>query len=153
MDNKVCFMFGHATTPSDVLPLIEETAERQYVEQGIRTFIVGNRGSFDRYASTAIKALKRRYNDITLMLLLAYHPGERAVELSEGFDGSYYPLLENVPKRYAIVRANQYMIDTADSVICYVNHVGNTRKLLEYAQRRQRRSGMVVDNISDKCDE
>ena len=148
MDNKVCFMFGHATTPYDVLSLIEEAAERQYVEQGIRTFIVGNRGSFDGYAATAIKALKRRYNDILLLLLLAYHPGERAVDLTDGFDGSYYPPLENVPRRYAILKANQHMIDTADSVICYVKHIGNTRKLLEYAMRKQKGSSLIVDNVA-----
>ena len=53
MENKVCFLFGHATTPFAVLGLIEEAAERHYREYGIRTFIVGNRGSFDQYAATA----------------------------------------------------------------------------------------------------
>ena len=27
MENKVCFMFGHATTPYSALPLIEAAAE------------------------------------------------------------------------------------------------------------------------------
>ena len=58
MENKVCFLFGHATTPYDALPLIEAAADRQYNEHKVRTFIVGNRGSFDRYAATAIKKLK-----------------------------------------------------------------------------------------------
>ena len=79
MDNKVCFMFGHATTPYSALPLIETAAERHYLEYGIRTFIVGNRGNFDSYAATAISRLKERYKDISLLLLLAYHPAERPV--------------------------------------------------------------------------
>ena len=149
MDNKVCFMFGHATTPYDALPLIEAAAERQYVDQGIRTFIVGNRGSFDGYAATAIKALKRRHKDISLLLLLAYHPSERAVDLTDGFDNSYYPPLENCPRQYAIVRANRYMVDTADSIICYVKHIGNTRNLLEYAQRRQKKEGITIENVAE----
>lgn len=148
MDNKVCFMFGHATTPYDALPMIEAAAERQYQEQGIRTFIVGNRGNFDSYAATAIKHLKRKYNDISLLLLLAYHPAERPVHLTEGFDNSYYPPLENVPRQYAIVRANKYMIDTADSIICYVNQIGNTRKLLEQAQKRQKKEGIPIENVA-----
>lgn len=148
MENKVCFLFGHATTPFAALPLIEEAAERHYREYGIRAFIVGNRGSFDQYAATAINNLKKQYSDISLLLLLAYHPAERPVYLSDGFDNSYYPPLENVPRRYAIVRANKYMIDTADTVICYVKHVGNTRNLLEYAQQR-RKNGISILNVAD----
>jgi len=149
MDNKVCFMFGHATTPYDAVNLIEAAAERQYQEQGIRTFIVGNRGNFDSYAATAIKRLKRKYDDISLLLLLAYHPAERPVHLTEGFDNSYYPPLEGVPRQYAIVRANKFMVDAADSIICYVNQIGNTRKLLEQAQKRQKREGIPIENVAE----
>ena len=141
-------MFGHATTPYDALPLIEAAAEGQYQEQGIRTFIVGNRGSFDSLAATAIKNLKKRHDDISLLLLLAYHPAERPVHLTEGFDNSYYPPLESVPRQYAIVRANKYMVDTADSIICYVNRIGNTRKLLEQAQKRQKKEGIPIENVA-----
>ena len=149
MDNKVCFLFGHATTPYEAIARIEVAAERHYQEHGIRTFIVGNRGSFDGYAATAIKALKRRYNDVSLLLLLAYHPEERAVDLTDGFDNSYYPPLENVPRQYAIVRANKHMVNTADTIICYVKHIGNTRNLLEYAQRRQKKEGIIIENVAE----
>ncbi len=149
MDNRVCFMFGHATTPNEALSEIEKATERQYTENGIRTFVVGNRGSFDSYATTAIKSLKQRYNDISLLLLLAYHPGERAVDLTPEFDNSYYPPLEGVPRQYAIVRANRYMVDTADSIICYVKHIGNTRNLLEYAQKRQKKEGIIIENVAE----
>lgn len=149
MDNKVCFLFGHATTPYEAIAMIEAAAERHYQEHGIRTFIVGNRGNFDGYAATAIKSLKQRYNDVSLLLLLAYHPGERAVDLTDGFNNSYYPPLENVPRQYAIVRANRYMVDTADSIICYVKYIGNTRNLLEYAQRRQKKEGIIIENVAE----
>ena len=148
MGNKVCFMFGHATTPYDAISLIEAAAEKQYNEYYIRTFIVGNRGNFDSHAATAIKNLKKKYGDISLLLLLAYHPAERPVHLTEGFDNSYYPPLEGVPRQYAIVRANQFMVDTADSIICYVNRIGNTRKLLEQAERRQKKENILIENVA-----
>ena len=141
-------MFGHATTPYDAIALIEAAAERQYQEHNIKTFIVGNRGNFDSLAATAIKNLKKKYGDISLLLLLAYHPAERPVHLTEGFDNSYYPPLEGVPRQYAIVRANKYMVDTADSIICYVNRIGNTRKLLEQAQKRQKKEGIPIENVA-----
>ena len=146
---KSCFMFGHGDAPESIMPRILAAIEAQYRDNGVTAFYVGNRGSFDRMASAAVKQVKQRFPEISLILVLAYHPGERAVDLSEGFDGSYYPPLENVPKRYAIVRANQHMIDTAASVICYVNHVGNTRKLLEYAMRRQRTEAIAIENIGE----
>jgi len=61
MKNKVCFMFGHATTPYDTITWIEAAAERQYLTYGIKTFIVGYRGNFDSIAATAIKHLKQKY--------------------------------------------------------------------------------------------
>ena len=141
-------MFGHATTPYDAISLIEAAAEKQYNEYYIRTFIVGNRGNFDSHAATAIKNLKKKYGDISLLLLLAYHPAERPVHLTEGFDNSYYPPLEGVPRQYAIVRANQFMVDTADSIICYVNRIGNTRKLLQQAERRQKKENILIENVA-----
>lgn len=109
MDNKICFLFGQSTAPVEVVELIEKAAERHYLKLGIRTFIVGSRGSFDSYSAIAIKRLKKKYADITLLLLLAYHPAVCSVALPDGFDNSYYPPLETVPKRLAIVKANQYM--------------------------------------------
>lgn len=149
MDNKVCFLFGHATTPYEAITRIETAAERHYQEYGIRTFIVGNRGNFDSYSATAIKRLKQRHNDISLLLLLAYHPAERPVYLTDGFDSSYYPPLENIPRQYAIVRANKYMVNVADSIICYVKHPGNTRNLIAYAKRRQHKVGIPIENVAE----
>lgn len=146
---KSCFMFGHGDCPDNVMPLIEAAIEHHYAKHGITLFYVGNRGRFDGLAATAVKRAKQRHPDIQLYLLLAYHPGERAVNLTDGFDNSYYPPLEKVPRRYAIVRANKYMIDTADSIICYVKHIGNTRNLLAYAQRRQQKEMFIIENVAD----
>ena len=146
MDNKICFLFGQSTAPVEVVELIEKAAERHYLKLGIRTFIVGSRGSFDSYSAIAIKRLKKKYADITLLLLLAYHPAVCSVALPDGFDNSYYPPLETVPKRLAIVKANQYMADCADSIICYSHSVGNSRKLLEYANRR-RKGKIRIENL------
>lgn len=146
---KACFLFGHADCPDDVLPQIEEAVERQYINNSTRFFYVGNRGRFDALAATAVARVKKRHGDIQLHLVLAYHPSERSVDLWGGFDSSYYPPLEGTPKAYAIVKANQYMVDAADSVICYVRHIGNTRKLLEYAQRRQKKGGLFIENVAE----
>ena len=49
-------------------------------------------------------------------MLIPYHPAERPVETPPGFDGTFYPPgIESVPRRYAIVRANRYMVDHVSS--------------------------------------
>lgn len=146
---KSCFLFGHSDAPQDIQSAIEAAVERQYLNHGIRQYYVGAYGAFDRMAASALKSAKKRYQDMSLYLLLPYHPAERPVETPEGFDGTFYPPLEKVPRRYAIVRANRYMIEICDSVICYVHHIGNTRTLLEYAQRRVKKGGLFLENLAE----
>ena len=145
---KSCFLFGHADCPDQVLPRLEQAIETA-ISNEVTDFYVGNRGAFDRLAATAVKRAKKKFPEVRLYLLLAYHPAERAPEPSEGFDGTYYPLYEKVPRRFAIVRTNEATLRQADYVICYVNHVGNTRKLLAVAQNRQKKGELQIENIAD----
>ena len=68
-------------------------------------------------------------------MLIPYHPAEHPIETPPGFDGSFYPPgMKSAPHRYAIVRANRYVIDHVDYLIAYVWHpASNVRNLLEYA--------------------
>lgn len=143
---KSCFLFGHADCPDSIMSRIEKAIEGCYSQKGICNFYIGSRGRFDSLAATAIKRVRERHPSLRLYLLLAYHPGEGRVNLPDGFDGSYYPPLENVPRQFAIVRANPYMIDTSDHIICYVKHIGNARNLLEYAERRKK---AIVQNVAE----
>lgn len=143
---KSCFLFGHADCPDHVLPKLEQAIEIA-VSKGVLNFYVGNHGAFDRLAATAVKRVKQNCPEVRLYLLLAYHPAERPQELSEGFDGTYYPLEKTPPRRFAIVRANEAMLRQAEYVICYVNHVGNTRRLFAVAQKRRE---LTIDNIAER---
>ena len=144
---KSCFLFGHADCPDQVLPRLEQAIETA-ISNGVTCFYVGNRGAFDRLATTAVKQAKKKFPEVRLYLLLAYHPAERPQELSEGFDGTYYPLEKTSPRRFAIVRTNEAMLSQVDYVICYVCHPGNTRKLLGLAQKIQERNKIELINVS-----
>ena len=146
---KSCFFIGHREADERLLPRLELVIDRLIQEDGVRYFYVGGYGGFDRVAAAAVRRIKQKYPDITLMLVLPYHPAERPTEAPDGFDGTYHPDgLENTPKRYAIVRANKIMVDACDWLVCYVRHgAGNSRKLLEYAQRRAERGLIQIENI------
>ena len=153
--DKSCFFIGHRETDEQVLPRLELTIERLIAEENVRYFYVGGYGGFDRIAAAATKRAKQKYPDITLMLVLPYHPAERAVPTPNGFDGTYHPEgLENTPRRYAIVRTNQIMVNTCDWLVCYVRHgASNSRNLLEYAQRRANKGLIRINNIYESEDD
>ena len=50
------------------------------------------------------------------------------------YDGTIYPPLENVPKRLAIIKRNEWMVDHADVIVAYVLHDwGGANDMLQYA--------------------
>ena len=138
MNNKSCFFIGH--------PALESAIEQHISEYGVTEFIVGGYGGFDRLAASAVIRAKRQHPQITLVLLLPYHPAERPIEKPKGFDSTYYPPdMEKVPRRLAIVRANRYVVDHVDYLIAYSWHsASNARELAEYAQKRERKGLITV---------
>ena len=147
---KSCFFIGHRDAPDAVLAHLTVTLERLIVEESVGFFYVGQYGSFDRLATLAAKQLKQHYPFITLMLVLPYHPADRPIPTPPGFDGTYYPEgMENVPKRYAIVKVNKQMVNNSDWLIAYVRHpASNARNLLEYAQRREKKGLIHIENLA-----
>ena len=143
---KSCFFIGHREASSEIFPALTEAIEQHIVECGVTEFIVGNYGGFDHIAAKAVIAARERHPEITLSLLIPYHPAERPVELPQGFDNTFYPPgMEKVPRKLAIVRANRYMVDHVDYLIAYAWHpASNARDLVEYAQKREQRSLISV---------
>ena len=135
---KSCFFIGHREANEKIYADLRAAVEQHIVEFGVREFIVGHYGGFDRMAAKAVIDAKKTHPEVTLTLLLPYHPAERPVEAPEGFDGTYYPPdMERVPRRVAIVRANRYIVDHVDFLIAYAWHPGsNARELVEYATGR-----------------
>lgn len=151
MNGKSCFFMGHREADERLLPRLELEIDRLIQEDNVRYFYAGGYGGFDRIAATAVKRAKRKYPDIVLMRVLPYHPAEKSIPTLDGFDGTYYPEgLENTPRRYAIVRTNKIMVDICEWCVCYVNHgASNSRKLLEYARRRESKGLIQIINIGD----
>ena len=145
-----CFFIGHREAGEEVLPALIEAVERHIVQYGVTEFTVGHYGGFDRMAAQAVMRGKEKHPEVTLALLLPYHPFERPVPRPEGFDSTFYPPdMEGVPRRLAILRANRYMVDHSDCLIAYVWHpASSARELLEYALRREKRGLLRVENLA-----
>lgn len=147
---KTCFFIGHREATEEIYPLLAKEVERHGAELGVEEFVVGQYGAFDRMAARAVLAAKKKYPWIKLTILLAYHPAERKLTAPDGYDGTFYPPgLERVPRRYAIVRANRYMLNHSDFLIAYAWHPGScARDLLEYARAKEKRGEICVTEIA-----
>lgn len=134
-----CFFIGHRDAPSSLYEQLKANIRHLIINKNVSEFVIGGYGSFDALASSAAVHLKTEFPDITILRLIPYFDPSHSVFLPEGFDGSLYPEgLEAVPRRYAIVRANQYMVEHSDHLICYVrNSFGNSGNLLEFASRKE----------------
>lgn len=59
--------------------------------------------------------------------------------------------MESIPKRYAIVRANQYMIRTCAFLIAYSWHyLGGSGNLVEYARKWEAKGLIHIENLAEQ---
>lgn len=146
-----CFLIGHHDATSKIAPKLQNLIEMLIEEKCVSEFIVGHYGDFDRLVAHALRQAKLKHPHITLRLLIPYHPSERPIPVPEGFDNTYYPPgMEAIPKKLAILKANQYIVDHVDHLVAYVWHpASNARNLLEYAKRRASKSALKIWNLSE----
>ena len=152
LESKSCFFIGHRDANAEIYPSLLAEVEHHVIEYGVTDFFVGHYGSFDRMAAQAVKEVKKRHPQVRLMLVLPYHPAIRPIETPKGFDGTYYPWEdERIPKRLAIIKTNQHMVDTCDFLIAYAYHfLGGSGQIVEYARKREAKGLIQVTNLATK---
>ena len=115
--------------------VLQETEE--LIKQGATQFLLGGYGAFDSLCAVCLKELKNTYPHIESTLVIPYLDRKYDLNL---YDNSIYPPIENVPKRFAISKRNEYMIESADVIISFTKHTwGGAYKTLCYAKRKMKR--------------
>lgn len=121
-------------------------------EQGAHQFLFGGYGRFDSMAASAVLQYKNSHPDIASVLIIPYL--NRKTEAFQ-YDSIVYPSLEHVPRRYAILKRNEWMVDKADMVVAYVTHDwGGAAKALAYAKHKNKRILNFPCSLKgyEKCD-
>jgi len=142
---KKCCFAGHSkiyTNKNSIYGMIKNKAEELITKESVKEFYVGNYGAFDRIAASVIRELKKTYSDILLILVIPYltkEINEYRKEYQQKYD---YILIcdipEKTPKRYHIIKTNEYMVDNSDYLICFIEHSwGGAAKTLEYAKKKK----------------
>ena len=140
--NAACF-FGHREVTHNIRDKLTEIIENLITEKDVKEFYVGHQGQFDNMAYSVLKELKSNYPHIRYSVVLAYMPDEHIKEVY-GEDTLFPDGLESVPKRFAISKRNDWMIQHSSYAICYVHKItGGAAKFREKAERK----GLTIINI------
>lgn len=79
---------------------------------------------------------KKIYSQIEIGLVLPYL--NSSID-DTGYCYTIFPPLETVPKRFAIIKRNEWMVEQADIVVAYTTHEwGGAAKTLAHARRKNK---------------
>ncbi len=139
MELRTACFFGHRDVTHDIRSKLQFIIEQLITEKQINSFYVGHQGQFDSMVYSVLKELKVKYPQIRYTVVLAYMPDEHTKEVY-GENTLYPDGLETVPRRFAISKRNDWMIQQSDYAVCYVHKItGGAAKFREKAERKELR--------------
>lgn len=130
MHNKVCFI-GHRNIYENIREKLKETVENE-IKNGCKFFTMGTHGEFDKMALSVCRELRETYKDIKIeVVITSFKTIEPIIDHDDIFgDEKYTPyedvetIMYNIEEEHykrQIIASNKQMIDTCDTLICYVN--------------------------------
>ena len=136
MEIRTACFFGHRDVTHDIRAKLQFIIEQLITEKQINTFYVGHQGQFDSMVYFVLKEMKVKYPHIRYIVVLAYMPDSYIKEVY-GEDTLFPDGLESVPKKYAISKRNDWMIQHSDYAVCYVHKItGGAAKFREKAEKK-----------------
>ena len=145
-------LFGHRTlydlrkVEYRLAPILEDLLRtKEYVE-----FYIGRHGEFDEYAASVIKRAQKSVRDDNSVMILTLPYSVKDLDYyEEYYDEITFPDIGRTHPKVAITLRNQWMIDTADLVIVYVeNNSGGAYKAMTYAEKTEK----PVINLAVDCE-
>ena len=122
-------------TDGTIRPWLMASVE-SLIDRGAKYFYLGGYGHFDSMAASVVREMKKQFPYIQGILVLPYL--DSTLDTS-GYDGTTYPPLENVPRRFAIVKRNEWMVREAEVLVaCVLYEWGGAYKTLQYARRKKK---------------
>lgn len=114
----------------------------QLIELGAKDFLLGGYGAFDELAAAMLIKFRAGGAPIRVLLVAAYL--DRATR--GDYDEVIYPGIETVPPRLAIIRRNEWMVDSSDILAaCVCGSIGGAARTLEYARHRRKKVILYPD--------
>ena len=136
--------FGHKYITEKIDTKLKNIIILLIEKYNVTTFYVGNHGEFDLLVIKTLIKLKNEYPYIQYFIVLAYIPNKSFNIIP--LENTILPdAIETVPKKFAIIKRNEWMISKSNYVICYVNNkFGNSYKFMKMAKN----SGKEIINLA-----
>lgn len=146
---KTAFI-GHRNVLAKNISTRISEAILQEIKGGCRVFTMGTHGEFDRLALNVCRQLKNTYKDLEIeVIITSFNEIKKCNELNiapySDVKTTMYDI-EDVYFKRRITLSNQRMIDSCDTLICYVNplsHKSGAKRVLRYAEKR----GLKIINL------
>ena len=125
----------------DVKQQLKNILVSEIIKNPTCKFYLGGYGDFDSLCLRTLRELKKEFQSIELIFITPYiDKNYSKLEFAKyHYDDVIFPPLECVPRRFAILKRNEWMVDEADLVIAYVMYSwGGAAKTLEYANRKKK---------------
>ena len=136
--------FGHRDAPQSIETTLNQVLTDLLEKEDSVDFYVGNNGSFDSMVYRQLKVLSAKYS-FNYYVVLAYIP-EKKTDILEFSETIIPEGIENVPKRFAILWRNKWMLKHSDIVITYVCYPSaGSSKFKELAEKQRK----IVINLTD----
>ena len=114
-------------------------------------FYCGGYGDFDNLCASVCRSLKDERSKLEIIFVTPYltesqQQKTNAFIKSNLYDSIIYPPLESTPKKFAIIKRNEWMVEKSDLIIAYVNlSYGGAYKALAYAKKKKK----TIINLAD----
>jgi len=146
---KTAFIGHRQVLAKNVYEKLVETIEAQ-IQNSCKSFTMGTHGEFDRLALSACKNLRRQYKDIEIeVVVTSLHTIEKQDELDIPPYSDVKTVMYEIEDTYfkrQISLSNRMMIDTCDTLICYVDrnaYRSGAKTAMRYAEKR----GLKIINL------
>ncbi|MBQ7408079.1 MAG: hypothetical protein IJW13_02250 [Clostridia bacterium] len=106
----------------------------------ISKFYLGGYGDFDGLCLRTLRELKHDFPSIEILFITPYlDKNYSKLGLAKYYyDDVIFPPIESVPRKFAILKRNEWMVEQADLVIAYVKYSwGGAAKALDLQYLRQ----------------
>ena len=141
--------FGHWVINRNIRDDVKTVIVDLIENQDATTFYVGNHGGFDGLVLEILKEISIAYPTIKYFVVLAYCDTDTKYFESdkECIEHTIFPeRLEKVPRRYAIIERNRWMIKQSDIVVSYVTHIASGAAL---AKEIAEKANKKIINLPD----
>ena len=133
---------GHSNClfSDDVKERLQNILVSEIIKNPTSKFYLGGYGDFDGLCLRTLKDLKSDFPEIELIFITPYLDiNYSKLEFAKyHYDDVIFPPLESVPRKFAILKRNEWMVNEADLVIAFVKYSwGGAAKTLEYAKRKK----------------